>query len=90
MFLRPGLELLSEIQQTGDIFFPGRWLEALLGGHTTPEAAAIVVDVASAQRGLGPRLVGKLLQSADGVVRSASLAYGEGPTLDRLDGLRPR
>ncbi len=90
MFLRPGLELLSEIQQTGDIFFPGRWLDALLGGHNTPEAAAIIVEVASRGRGLGPRLVGKLLQSADGVVRSANLVYGEGPTLDQLAALRPR
>lgn len=89
-FLRPGLELLGEIQQTGDIFFPGRWLEALLGGHNTPEAAAIVVDAASRGRELGPRLVGKLLQSADGVVRSAHLVYGEPPTLAALAALRPR
>jgi aminopeptidase N len=90
IFLRPGLELLGEIQQTGDIFFPGRWLEALLGGHNTPQAAEIVVGVASGSRDLGPRLMGKLLQSADGVVRSAQLVYGQGPALDRLDGLRPR
>lgn len=89
-YLRPGLELLGEIQRTGDIFFPGRWLDALLGGHNTPEAAEIVVDVASSADDLGPRLVGKLLQAADGVVRSARLTYGEGPDLNRLAGLRPR
>ena len=33
-FVRPALDLLREIQQTGDIFFPTRWMESTLGGHT--------------------------------------------------------
>ena len=41
-FIRPGLALLPEIKQTGDIFFPARWAEAVLGGHASPAAAAIV------------------------------------------------
>ncbi len=32
-YIRPGLELLQEIQQTGDIFFPSGWAYSLLDGH---------------------------------------------------------
>ena len=38
-FIRPSLELLREIQRTGDIFFPKRWMDAALSGHTSPAAA---------------------------------------------------
>ena len=31
--MRPSLDLLVDIQQTGDIFFPKRWMDATLGGH---------------------------------------------------------
>jgi len=41
-YVMPSLELLREIQQTGDIFFPKRWMDATLSGHTSPEAAQIV------------------------------------------------
>jgi aminopeptidase N len=40
--IRPSLELLADIQQTGDIFFPKRWMDATLGGHQSPSAARIV------------------------------------------------
>jgi aminopeptidase N len=40
--IRPGLDLLEEIQRTGDIFLPKRWLDAILGGHRSAAAAAIV------------------------------------------------
>ena len=32
------LELLEEVQRTGDIFFPARWCSALLSSHRSPEA----------------------------------------------------
>ncbi len=32
-YIRPCLEMLQEIQRTGDIFFPTRWLYSLLDGH---------------------------------------------------------
>ena len=41
-FVRPALDLLREIQRTGDIFFPTRWMESTLWGHRSPEAAATV------------------------------------------------
>ncbi len=70
-YIRPSLELLEEIQRTGDIFFPKRWLDATLGGHHSPEAAAIVNDYLADHPKLPARLRGKLLQSADTLYRAA-------------------
>ena len=41
-YIRPSLELLQDIQRTGDIFFPKRWMDATLWGHRSPEAAGLV------------------------------------------------
>ena len=41
-FITPGLALLPDIMKTGDIFFPARWAEALLAGHSSPAAALAV------------------------------------------------
>jgi aminopeptidase N len=38
----PSLEMLREIQRTGDIFFPKRWTDATLSGHNTPGVARTV------------------------------------------------
>ena len=32
-YVLPSLDMLREIQQTGDIFFPKRWMDATLSGH---------------------------------------------------------
>ncbi len=75
-YIRPALELIEEIQATGDIFFPSRWLSATLEGHTSTSAADIVADFLSESETLSPRLRLKVLQSADGVFRSAKILYG--------------
>lgn len=72
----PALEMVEEIQRTGDIFFPGRWLDATLGGHASVEAARIVHDFLARRTDLPPRLRGKVLQSADGVWRAAHIVHG--------------
>ncbi len=69
--IRPALELVEPIQQTGDIFFPLRWMNALLDGHRSPEAAEIVRGFLAERTDLPPRLRGKLLQAADGLFRAA-------------------
>ena len=70
-FIRPSLEMVVEIQRTGDIFFPSGWLDATLGGHSSVEAAD---TVRAFLNGVGPdyppRLRGKILQSADRLFRS--------------------
>jgi aminopeptidase N len=72
-YVRPGLEMLSEIQATGDIFFPGRWLAATLSGHASDEAAAVVRAYIRDHPDLPPRLLNKLLQEADPLFRSIRL-----------------
>lgn len=41
-YITPALDALAEIQQTGDIFFPGYWLKGLLAGHKSVEASSMV------------------------------------------------
>jgi aminopeptidase N len=41
-YLEPSLMLLREIQRTGDIFFPKRWMDATLSGYQTSSAAGTV------------------------------------------------
>jgi aminopeptidase N len=76
-YIRPSLGLLEEVQRTGDIFFPLGWLNGTLDGHNTPAAAAIVQDFLTATPGLPPRLRGKLLQAADGLIRSSRVVFTE-------------
>jgi aminopeptidase N len=88
-YLRPALEMLKEIQETGDIFFPARWLDASLAGHDSPAAAAVVRDFIARQEGYPPRLMGKLLQSSDPLFRvaalRASLTLPRSPDQDSAD-----
>ncbi|WP_035957768.1 M1 family metallopeptidase [Bryobacter aggregatus] len=41
-FLLPSLVVLQEIQKTGDIFFPQRWISTTLRGHRDRESATVV------------------------------------------------
>jgi len=43
-YIVPGLDILPEIQHTGDIFFPSRWASNLLGGHTSDDVKSLVDD----------------------------------------------
>jgi aminopeptidase N len=72
-YIRPSLDLLEEIQRTGDIFFPKGWLDATLGGHNSARAAAIVRTFLDDQPDLPARLKGKLLQSADPLFRAEQI-----------------
>jgi aminopeptidase N len=74
--VRPALDMIEEIQRTGDIFFPGRWLDATLARHTEPEAADEVRRFLEERPDLPPRLRAKVLQSADPLWRSASILHG--------------
>lgn len=72
-YILPSLELLEEIQATGDIFFPKRWLDTTLGGHSSASAAATVRGFLEERPDYPARLRAKILQSADGLYRAASL-----------------
>jgi aminopeptidase N len=72
-YILPSLELVEEIQATGDIFFPKRWLDTTLGGHASERAAAVVRAFLEGRPDYPSRLKAKVLQSADGLFRAASL-----------------
>ncbi|GAB5554596.1 MAG: hypothetical protein Sapg2KO_41870 [Saprospiraceae bacterium] len=72
-YIRPSLELMEEIQATGDIFFPRQWISATLSGHQTPEAAQIVRDYLAEHPEFSYRLKNKVLMAADPLFRSAHL-----------------
>lgn len=72
--LDDALGLVQEIQETGDIFFPLRWLNSAMDGHQSPEAAAVVRRFLERSDDLPPRLRGKVLQAADDLFRAARMA----------------
>jgi aminopeptidase N len=73
-YVQPSLELLWEIQKTGDIFFPKRWLDATLGGHSTADVAAMVrAFLKSVPANYPERLKNITLQSADELFRAADI-----------------
>ena len=74
LYVKPSLDLLWELQKTGDIFFPKRWLDATLGGHQTTDVAD---EVRAFLKNLPPdypeRLRNITLQSADELFRAADI-----------------
>jgi aminopeptidase N len=72
-FIRPSLDLLAEIQRTGDIFFPKRWMDATLGGHRSPEAASIVRDFLAHEPQYPQRLRWVVLSAADELFRAVTM-----------------
>ncbi len=83
-YIQPALDLLQEIQQTGDIFFPKNWMDALLDGHNSREVVDVVRAFLEAhpqpdpeKPSTGPvypiRLRRVILQSADDLFRAPDI-----------------
>lgn len=72
-YVLPSLELLEEIQITGDIFFPSAWLNRSLGPHTSQEAADNVRQFLSERPEYNPQLRMKILQAADPLFRASAM-----------------
>jgi aminopeptidase N len=64
-YLTPSLELLEEIQKTGDIFFPRQFITAVISGHPSPTAAYYVKKFLLAHPNFPYRLKNKVLMAAD-------------------------
>lgn len=73
-YLRPSLDLLQEIQLTGDIFFPTRWLHHTFAGHSSPEAARIAQMFLKEHPDYPYFLKNKILQATDLLDRSVKLS----------------
>jgi aminopeptidase N len=70
-YIQGSLELLEEIQKTGDIFFPTRWLGATFSGHNTKEAAEIVRRFLDSHPHYPSKLREKILQTSDPLFRAS-------------------
>lgn len=63
-YIRPALDILTEVQTTGDIFMPANWVAALLSGHRTKGAYDAVNSFLEANPDYPPLLKSKILQSS--------------------------
>jgi aminopeptidase N len=75
-FIRPSLNLLHEIQRTGDIFFPKRWMDATLSGHRSIEITSTVWDFLAANPTYPQRLRWTILSAADELFRVTGTDVG--------------
>ena len=74
MDIRPSLDMLREMQRTGDIFFPKRWMDATLGGHSSASAAQTVKQfLSSLPAGYPDRLRRIVLSSSDDRFRASGV-----------------
>ena len=64
-YIRPAIEILQEVQRTGDIFFPANWMRALLSGHHSKEARDEVDRFFADHPDYSPMLSNKIRQQAD-------------------------
>lgn len=78
-YIKPSLEMLEEVQLTGDIFFPKGWVDATVSTHQSKEAADIVREFLKENPQLSTNLKNKLLQSADMLFRAEKVIEGKKP-----------
>ncbi len=69
-YLKPSLEMLGEIQRTGDIFFPKNWLVYTVGRYNSTEAAGIVTEFLEENPDYNENLKAKILQFSDLLFRA--------------------
>jgi aminopeptidase N len=72
-YLRPSLEMLQEIQFTGDIFFPTRWTNTTFSGHSSKEATEVAEAFLAEHPNYPYFLKNKVLQAIDMPQRAAKL-----------------
>lgn len=70
-YLPATLDLLEDIQRTGDVFFPQSWLQTSLAWYRTRTAANIVRRFLQQHPDYNPKLKAKILQSADYLFRAS-------------------
>ena len=69
-YLQRTLELLQEVQVTGDIFFPARWLTESFQNHNSADAVTVVDDFLAVNPTYNRQLRMKVLQAADKPMRA--------------------
>jgi len=72
-YLGESLDLLEEIQKTGDIFFPQSWLAAIFSSYNDKKAYAVVQDFLKSHPDYNPKLKDKILQTTDNLKRAQQI-----------------
>lgn len=72
-YLKESLDLLVEIQKTGDIFFTQSWLSATFSYYNNKEANKVVQDFLQSHPDYNPKLKDKILQATDNLRRAQQL-----------------
>ena len=72
-YLPESLELLEEIQKTGDIFFPQSWLAAIFGNYQSKQALQVVNDFLNNHPEYNSKLKDKILQNTDQLYRAQKI-----------------
>jgi len=85
-YIMPSLQLLQEIQVTGDIFFPKRWLDATLSHYSSDKAVEIIRTFLRDHPDYNEQLRMKILQSADKVFRANRIKKKNPPKQTIIDG----
>jgi aminopeptidase N len=63
-YIESSLKSLEYIQQTSDIFFPSKWMKALMAGHKSREAAQIIDSFMKANPNYPANLKNKVLEAS--------------------------
>jgi aminopeptidase N len=74
-YLKESLELLEEIQKTGDIFFPQSWLAAIFSSYNNEKANAVVQDFLKSHPNYNLKLKDKILQTTDNLRRAQIILH---------------
>ncbi|MBF4464972.1 M1 family aminopeptidase [Flavobacterium sp. LC2016-12] len=72
-YIRSSLDLVEEIQRTGDIFFPKDWLDNTIGRYSSKYAFDEVQRFLKENPNFSPILKRKLLQATDGLYRAQNI-----------------
>lgn len=73
-YIRPALDVLPEVQATGDIFFPGGWCASLLSAHRSEEARAALYSFLADNPDIKKLLLNKILNGAYFLTRGKTVA----------------
>ncbi|HEX2202359.1 MAG TPA: M1 family aminopeptidase [Longimicrobium sp.] len=77
-YLRPSLDRLEWVRDNRRIFFLPRWINAFVGGHTSPEALAEVDRFLAESPDLPPDIRRKVLQARDELERTVAVRRASG------------
>ena len=72
-YLSKTLELLKEIQKTGDIFFPDNWLRSTFSSYQNPKALTVVNQFIQQNPDYNSILKNKILQATENLRRAQKL-----------------